>query len=50
MPIYLGKTMKIVVTTGIFWFLYVIFGYEFAVVTALALVSGLLMNDSRFIL
>jgi hypothetical protein len=50
MIIHVGKTMKALLTTAVFWLIYVLFGYEFATVTALSLIAALMMKEGRFIL
>jgi len=41
--------MRIGLCVASFWLLYLLFGHEFAIVTNLAAILGVLMKDNRYI-
>ena len=40
--------IRIGVSVATFWLLYLLFGHEFAIVTSLAVISGLLLHENRY--
>jgi len=40
--------MRIGLSVASFWLLYLLFGHEFAIVTSLAAILGVLVHDNRY--
>ena len=41
--------MRIGLSVASFWLLYLLFGHEFAILTCVAVICGILLHDKRYI-